>query len=471
MTKNSKIKRRHLYRITTVISLINIVVWGIVATTEFYKGRVMPGTAIDGIAIGGKTIEQAEEIVMTAKLHQLAQPVTITAEDIATQASPKSFGASINQNAVKYYVTENTRPRSLLTRLKAKAGTSPSLIIFTDEPLTLFITTLKSQVDKPAHGASLSYTNGSITEQSAVYGRELNPETAKETIIDTFSSRVPHQISLSVTVVAPMITNTNQMATARTNLEKLLAQPLVLSAQNKTIIIPPADIFDLLSFGISHQELAYDIDQEKATKYITALAKKVYVAPVNKLVATNGTTLVEGRDGIELNKIEAYKTISLAVITPSSEPVELATSTITRRTTKDSGDFYDLNRSDGKYVDISVSKQRLALIENNQLVKIYAVSTGKWNTPTPIGDFSIVNHIRTARSALFPELYMDDWMAITPDGDYGIHRLPRYANGSWIEDPAHIGKPLSHGCIRLAPGESTEVYNWAINGTKVFIHN
>ncbi len=147
---------------------------------------------------------------------------------------------------------------------------------------------------------------------------------------------------------------------------------------------------------------------------------------------------------------------------------------IKRKTTTDSGDFYDLNRMGGKYIDVSLSKQRIALIENNQLVKIYAVSTGKWSTPTPTGEFTIINHITTARSSLFPDLLMDDWLGLSGpgvrDSEYGLHRLPRYINGSWIEDPAHIGKPLSHGCIRLAPGESTEVYNWAVNGTKVVIH-
>jgi lipoprotein-anchoring transpeptidase ErfK/SrfK len=100
------------------------------------------------------------------------------------------------------------------------------------------------------------------------------------------------------------------------------------------------------------------------------------------------------------------------------------------------------------------------------------VSTGKWSTPTPIGEFTIKNHIRTAWSNRF-KLYMPYWMAIQkPDGDYdgyGIHGLPYWPSG-YVEGESHIGRPASHGCIRVGSTHIQYVYDWVTDGTHVFIH-
>jgi hypothetical protein len=65
-------------------------------------------------------------------------------------------------------------------------------------------------------------------------------------------------------------------------------------------------------------------------------------------------------------------------------------------------------------------------------------------------------------------------MAFTPNEAFGLHGLPylgRAAEDSayWREARAHIGIPVSHGCIRFLPEEAAEIYEWADVGTPVFI--
>jgi lipoprotein-anchoring transpeptidase ErfK/SrfK len=50
----------------------------------------------------------------------------------------------------------------------------------------------------------------------------------------------------------------------------------------------------------------------------------------------------------------------------------------------------------------------------------------------------------------------------------GIHELPEWPNG-YKEGAAHIGTPVSHGCIRLGVEAAKIVYDWADVGTKVII--
>ena len=84
---------------------------------------------------------------------------------------------------------------------------------------------------------------------------------------------------------------------------------------------------------------------------------------------------------------------------------------------------------------------------------------------------------------------MSNWMGLTHEKDgyqgYGLHSLaywktsrPMYPSGSIVngrlyegnrvyEDAIHLGKPMSHGCIRHGNVESAIVYDWAPNGTTV----
>ncbi len=127
----------------------------------------------------------------------------------------------------------------------------------------------------------------------------------------------------------------------------------------------------------------------------------------------------------------------------------------------------------GKKIVVSLSQQKLYQYQNGVLIGTHDVSTGKASSPTPTGTYTIHNKMTTAYSRPF-HLFMDHWMAITPDGAYGIHSLPywRLKNGGVLyEGVGHLGRKVSNGCIRLSPQEATTVYAWATVGTQVVVKN
>jgi len=125
--------------------------------------------------------------------------------------------------------------------------------------------------------------------------------------------------------------------------------------------------------------------------------------------------------------------------------------------------------SDGKVIDISINDQMMTIVENNRVINKFAVSTGTWDMPTPLGTFYIQNHIYDAYSQPY-DLYMPYWMGL--GGGYGIHGLPywKYSWGRVYEGVNHLGWRVSHGCIRVAVVNAEWLYSWAGNGTKVVIH-
>lgn len=125
----------------------------------------------------------------------------------------------------------------------------------------------------------------------------------------------------------------------------------------------------------------------------------------------------------------------------------------------------------GKKIVIDLSEQTLQMFQKGKLVSTRKVSTGKWSTPTPTGKFKTWNKVPVAYSTPY-KLYMEYWMAITADGKYGMHSLPYWAlknGGKLYEGAAHIGTPVSHGCVRQTLVEAKSLFAWAPIGTPVEI--
>lgn len=130
--------------------------------------------------------------------------------------------------------------------------------------------------------------------------------------------------------------------------------------------------------------------------------------------------------------------------------------------------FTDPKITQGKYIDINVKSQIMAIFEDGKLLDTYLVSTGKASMPTSQGTFKIANKTPRAWSKKYG-LFMPFWMAVASDGSFGIHELPEWPGG-YKEGQFHLGIPVSHGCIRLGVGPAERVYNWTEIGTPVVIH-
>jgi lipoprotein-anchoring transpeptidase ErfK/SrfK len=125
------------------------------------------------------------------------------------------------------------------------------------------------------------------------------------------------------------------------------------------------------------------------------------------------------------------------------------------------------NKSDRRIV-VSFPDRKLALVEGERVVKVYDIAVGKASTPSPAGEFQIVNHIAG------PTWYgpgkvvgpgADNpvgtrWMGLSVKG-YGIHGT---------NAPGSIGKAASHGCIRMRNRDVEELFELVGVGATVELH-
>ena len=119
-----------------------------------------------------------------------------------------------------------------------------------------------------------------------------------------------------------------------------------------------------------------------------------------------------------------------------------------------------------KKIEVDIKQQKLYYFLSDVRLGVFPVSTGKPSMPTPKGHFQIDNKALRAWSSW--GLWMPYWMSLK-NGYFGLHELPEWPNGA-KEGEDHLGKPVSHGCVRLGVGPAEFIYNWAPIGTKVYIY-
>ena len=122
----------------------------------------------------------------------------------------------------------------------------------------------------------------------------------------------------------------------------------------------------------------------------------------------------------------------------------------------------------GRYIDINLTSQIMSIFEEGKLIDSFMVSTGKRGMDTKTGKYTIHNKSPRVWSKDYG-LWMPFWMAVAPDGSFGIHELPEWPGG-YKEGANHLGTPVSHGCIRLGVGPARQVYDFSVVGTPVVIY-
>ena len=154
-------------------------------------------------------------------------------------------------------------------------------------------------------------------------------------------------------------------------------------------------------------------------------------------------------------------------------------------------------------IEIDISKQRLFLLDNMELVRSYPISSSKYGEgstqnsfKTPLGNHVIkemignnaikntifTSRINTKRQAeiIHDEAKSDNdyvttrimWLDGQEEGKNkgkGVDSYQRYIYIHGTHEEGLIGQKASHGCIRMFNSDVIELFNDVKKGTKVYI--
>lgn len=120
-----------------------------------------------------------------------------------------------------------------------------------------------------------------------------------------------------------------------------------------------------------------------------------------------------------------------------------------------------------RQIVISIADRKLALLEDGHLLKVYPIAVGTHGTPSPDGEFVIINHAkdpvyRHGKKEIAPgkdNPLGSRWMGLSLKG-YGIH-------GTNVQ--SSVGKAASHGCFRMRKQDVEELYTLVRVGDTVTV--
>jgi lipoprotein-anchoring transpeptidase ErfK/SrfK len=119
-------------------------------------------------------------------------------------------------------------------------------------------------------------------------------------------------------------------------------------------------------------------------------------------------------------------------------------------------------------VVVSIPDRKLAVIDSGRVVKIFLTAVGAPKSPSPSGEFQVVNSIPdptwyTKGKIVGPgpaNPLGPHWLGLSLKG-YGIHGTSA---------PGSIGHNASHGCIRLRNSDIRELAKMVQVGDRVELH-
>ncbi|MGH2922891.1 MAG: L,D-transpeptidase [Solirubrobacterales bacterium] len=114
------------------------------------------------------------------------------------------------------------------------------------------------------------------------------------------------------------------------------------------------------------------------------------------------------------------------------------------------GEFEPVNRDPGRHVEVDVSRQVMALIEDGVATDVFHVSTGAGGTPSGSWTFNDKAPGYNAKGMYYSSYY---------DGNYATH--------GYASVPTY---PASHGCTRNPIQYAIHIYDWIEIGMPIHVY-
>lgn len=217
---------------------------------------------------------------------------------------------------------------------------------------------------------------------------------------------------------------------------------VVISGKSKIIAIFAATVFSLTSMHLAAKAHIASLqrEQEQFERSVMQDTQSGPRHPAAQLLASPAT--VEQR-----------------VTAPKTQPIQ--------STAAPASIDHSADSAPKRQIIISIADRQLAVIDHGQVLKTYPIAVGARGTPSPNGDFVIINHAkdpvyRHGDAEIAPgkdNPLGTRWMGLSLKG-YGIH-------GTNVQ--SSVGKAVSHGCFRMRKQDVEELYTLVQVGDTVLV--
>lgn len=469
--------------VVLAISLGAVVIFG---------SGVLPGVRVAGVNVGGMSLEAAESALA-------AQWMTITVRDEfrTWQVDPSTLGINFDARATAQRAYDQGRGAGNLIAALAGLDVEP---VFSLDPaaLTAGLATLANQADIAPVNAGVQLVNGQVEPTAPRDGRRLDAVATVQSLQQIGAAEfVDGSLNLVMQAVAPQVIDATPLVQAAT---QLLSNPL-------TIRVYDPVTGDMVNWQAPPEMWARWLTSAPDPGSPIGLALSVEAAPVRDFLTVQSGIFDPTR---YLNLDEAVNAVRDAIAAGSTRPtvrvhhhdrqhtvragetiVSIAwdygvpypwvqqanpgvnTLSVGQTLTIPSPDnFLPYAVVPDKRIVVSISRQRVWVYENGQMIWDWPASTGITDSPTWPGVYQILSHETNAYAGNW-NLWMPNFMGVyqpIPGADFtnGFHGFPTRGGGQILWENS-LGRRVTYGCILLSNSNAQLLYAWAETGVVVEI--
>lgn len=443
-----------------IIMVISPLTFMYLGVSVFFMNHFYIGTKINGVDVSSKTINKAEEQVLSAISNYSLE---VQGRDgIKTKINGKEIGLVYNEKNTIKELKNKQNPFKWINSLFNESQVQVDGLITFDKKL------LKDKLDKDAFfndkgviepkNASFEYSNngykiipevnGNKLKKDAVYKNIENAILKQQTILDLDKADCYEK---------PKYTSKSKEAKEVVNLLNKYTNLKITYTFGENKEVVDGSTINKWLYVDDNMNVAFN--EEQIGKYIDSLAAKYNTFGKTRTFTTSSAKTIQvygGNYGWLINKPEEVKSIIDVVKKgkdATKEPIYLQKAS-----------SHDNNDIGNTYVEINITKQHLWFYKNGSLITEGDVVTGNTseNFGTPSGTY-VLNY-KERKATLKGENYsteVDFWMPF--NGNIGIH------DATWRTE---FGRDIyvnngSHGCINSPYSLANTIYDNILPGTPI----
>ncbi|MDI6712265.1 MAG: VanW family protein [Anaerosomatales bacterium] len=309
-----------------------VLVLGIAVDAAASAGRIHPGVRVDGVSVGGMTVEEAAGAIASGATDVLGREVVLEAGDEQWKITAQEVGGSVDATALAQAAYRIGRSgnvaRSVKERLFAWFGAERVAlrVRVDDAALDGLLDAIDASVGSPAADASVEVVGIEARLVPAKDGLGVDRVAARDAIARALASdeRVVRLDLVPVKAAVQDEGAQDALAAAK----RALSAPLVVRYETSTWSVEPASIAKWLAFRRAESTASADsvlecyLASDEVSRTLTPIVGSVGkpAKDASFKVSKGAVTIVPSQDGLALDA-EAFSKTALAALTGDGERV------------------------------------------------------------------------------------------------------------------------------------------------------
>lgn len=273
----------------------------------YYSKRILPGVTMNGIPLGGLTINEAASEISRSITFPEKGTILLMTGDKTWSAAPVQLGVYLDPMASAKTAYAVGRKGSLLNILSKRFSSFASVsevfpvFIYDQKASVTFLSQIAAQVNQPIREANLSLDGTNVIINLGQPGYQLDFTSSLIGISNQVQTMKNGTVQLAVLQTAPTILD----ATIQGDQAKsLLSQPFTFTVANSTdsVQIQPDILAQMLTFetiaGTNGAQFQISINQTLMRSYLTSIQDNLNASPQNpRFIFNDETKQLELRPG------------------------------------------------------------------------------------------------------------------------------------------------------------------------------